>query len=501
MHPIEMQNISKRFRGVDANNSVNLKVGRGTIHALVGENGAGKSTLMKILYGMVQPDSGIIRIDEREVHLRNPSDAICRGIGMVHQHFMLIPTFSVTENIVLGHEPTGHLGRLELDRAKHMISELSQKYNIIVDPDALVRDLSIGMQQRVEILKTLYRSTDKIILDEPTAVLIPQEIDDLFEILKKLTTEGKTVIIITHKLNEIMDVSDFVTVMRRGKVVFETATSQTTSSEISRKMIGRELRSPSPRSAFESFREILVVKNLFLTDRHDSAILKDISFSIHSGEILGIAGVEGNGQSQLVEVLTGLRKADKGSIIFSSNPAIGGRSHQAVSHIPEDRQARGLILEYSIEENMILGRQREKAFNNPLSLDYAHIRNFAEEIVNLYDIRTSSGIENVRGLSGGNQQKIVVGRELTKDTELIIASQPTRGLDVGATEFVHESLLAKRNEGRAILLVSSDLTELLTLSDRIGVMFRGELVEILDAREHTEYDLGLYMTGASRKSA
>ena len=501
MFAVEMHHITKSFRGVIANDSVNLNIRPRSIHALVGENGAGKTTLMRILYGMYQPENGSITIDGTRAIISNPSDAIALGIGMVHQHFMLIPQFTVTENIMLGQEQIRKFRRLDLKKAEQIVSQLTEKHHLNINPTAFVKELSVGLQQRVEILKILYHSANILILDEPTAVLTPQETDELFMTLKNLREEGKTIIIITHKLNEIMNVSDTITVMRRGKVVFESATAETSSAEISRQMIGRELQSSPERYSFGSSEEILTVEHLFLYDQSKSPILKYLSFSVHEGEILGIAGVEGNGQSQLVEVLAGLRKVSNGSLTLGGEDLSITSSAQTIGHIPEDRQARGLVLDFSIAENFVLGRQREKAFNNAFSLDYRRIMSCSTEMMSQYDVRASSAQQLVRGLSGGNQQKIVVGRELTKESDLIIANQPTRGLDVGATEFVHRSLLAKRNAGKALLLISSDLSELLTLADRIAVMFKGEIVATLDARTCTEYDLGLYMTGVQKRSA
>jgi len=501
MLAVELKDITKSFRGVKANDGVNLRVQAGSIHALVGENGAGKSTLMRILYGMIRPDSGAMKIGAHDVSFASPADAIALGIGMVHQHFMLIPEFTVTENIILGKEPSLPFGRIDEKRAKETIRNIIGQYGFNLDPDAHVRDLPVGIQQRVEILKILYRDASILILDEPTAVLTPQEIQELFSTIKLLRGQGKTIILITHKLNEIMDISDHVTVLRRGTSVFDVATASTTKEQLTHHMIGRELSPPPSLTQSLGRGRVLEFDHVFAEDKLGLPALSDISLSIDAGEVLGIAGVEGNGQMHLVGVLTGVMDISRGIVRLQGRNVSPDESFRNFAHIPEDRHKQGLVLDFSVEENMILGRQREQLFNSSLSLDYGRIAAFTAEIAKEYDVRSASLRQPVRGLSGGNQQKIVVGRELSKEVPFIIAAHPTRGLDIGATEFVHHSILAARQEGRAILLISSDLSEILTLSDRIAVMFKGEIVTTRAAGECTEYDLGLYMSGTIRKSA
>lgn len=499
MLAVELKDVCKSFRGKWANDHVTLRVRKGTIHALVGENGAGKSTLMKLLYGLYVPDSGSISVHGKTVAIRHPSDAIALGIGMVHQHFMLIPTMTVTENIVLGSELSSAFGILNLDVAAVAIKQLSRQYELHVDPYALVGSLSVGLLQRVEILKILYRNSDILILDEPTALLTPQEVTQLFATLNELKNLGKTVIIITHKLNEIMMVSDDITVLRSGKVVAESATRTITSDEVARLMVGRDVRplEHSPRDS--TARTIVAIDDLTLESDQQHPILKHVSFTIGSREIVGVAGVEGNGQTALVEVLTGMRRDFRGSVTINGAPI----DYQAypTAHIPEDRQARGLVLSFSAKENLILGRHRETRFSSPRSLNRHRIDEFATSMMTRYDIRPRAIEASADEFSGGNQQKLVIARELDKSTDVIVASQPTRGLDIGAIEFVHSSLLEQRDAGKAILLVSSDLTELLALSDRIIVMFEGEIAATFSAHECNEELLGLYMTGSRRMSA
>ncbi|HUL44452.1 MAG TPA: ABC transporter ATP-binding protein [Bacteroidota bacterium] len=492
-----MQHITKHFGHVLANHDVDFHVSEGEIHALVGENGAGKSTLMHILYGLYQPDSGSIAIREHSVSIPSPSQAIGLGIGMVHQHFMLIPPLTVLENIILGNEPVTGVGILDLAHAEEQIKTLLERYHVDVDLHARIETLSVGIQQRVEILKLLYRNANILILDEPTPVLTPQETDALFETLHGLQAQGKTIILITHKLHEVMAISNSVTVMRRGKVIATCPTTQTSHTELSRQMVGHELALLPPLSGEPSHEPGLVLEGISaLNDRHLPA-LRDVSLSIAKGEILGIAAVEGNGQSELVEVITGIRKPTEGRIIIDGINASSADQMPPISHIPEDRQKRGLVLDFTLKENLLLGRQHENAFHGMLLFHDRSVEKFAETTLRTFDVRPPDSRRRCRNLSGGNQQKVVIGREMTKDSHLIVAAHPTRGLDIGAIDFVHRTLLKERSRGKSILLVSSDLDELMTLSDRIEVMFGGRIVLTRKTRETTLRELGQYMTGTA----
>lgn len=495
MFAVEMHDITKSFHGTPANDSVSLKVRPQSVHALVGENGAGKSTLMKILYGMHTLDRGSIAVNGTKVTISSPAVAIRHGIGMVHQHFMLVPTLTVTENVILGMEPTRRFSILDIPKATHIIQDLSKKYHIEIDPDATINDLSVGLQQRIEILKILYRNSQILILDEPTAVLTPQEVEELFRTIRRLKEDGKTIIIITHKLREIMGVSDMVTVLRQGKKVFESSTQATNAEELSFHMVGRAMSAPLERLQHRTTDTALEVNNISSSSAAGVPALHDISFSLNHGEILGMAGVEGNGQTTLVDVLCGRRAIDHGSLRFLQNDS------SLLSQIPEDRHKHGLVLSFSARDNFILGRQSEKRFSGNLMLRKKAISSFAQTMVQQYDIRPPEIQRNARSFSGGNQQKIVIARELDKGTSVIIAAQPTRGLDIGAQEYVHRKLIEQRNAGRAILLISSDLPELLALSDRIMVMYAGSIIATMTSEECTEALLGKYMTGASRVSA
>ncbi len=494
---IDMRGITKTFRNVRANDRIDLSVEQGSIHALVGENGAGKSTLMKILYGMYRPDAGTISIDGETCTFSTPQDAIGRGVAMVHQHFMLIPTMTVSENIILGSEPVTGLGRLDARKSRADIDKLASKFNLSIEPDALVSTLPVGLQQRVEILKVLYRRADILILDEPTAVLAPQEIEKLFDTLRTLRDDGATVIMITHKLQEVMSVSDHVTVLRNGRVVLACETATTDMATLSQAMVGREISARSRSSSPPSTEPLLSVDHISFVDRQPRPHLDDISFTLHRKEILGIAGVEGNGQSYLVDLLTGMRQPTSGTLRLHGH----GSALSHIAHIPEDRHREGLVLDFTLAENAVLGRQREGQFSGPLKFRRRGIADFASTIIKQFGVHPPSMTQRARMFSGGNQQKIVLGRELTKKADLIIANQPCRGLDIGAMEFVQQLLLQQRDSGKGILLISADLSELLLLSDRIAVMFEGKLVTILDAGTCTEYDLGAHMTGASRRSA
>ncbi len=500
-YAVEMQNICKQFPLVLANDDVTFTVQQGEIHALVGENGAGKSTLMNILYGLLRSDSGRISVNGQVVHFAGPGDAIAHGIGMVHQHFMLIPPLTVAENVVLGQEPSKK-GFVDIARANQIVQALSDQYGLKVDPAAKVETLSVGIEQRIEIIKVLYRGAEILILDEPTAVLIPQEVDELFEILRSLKNQGKTIIFITHKLQEVMAVSDAVTVMRRGKVVGTVRTENTTRQEIATMMVGRQVLFRVERTQAEPGAVVLTVKDLKALNNKNLPALRGISFSVREGEILGIAGVEGNGQTELVEVLTGLRKAESGTVelngqvITNYSPRLIRES--GTGHIPEDRRRRGLVLDFTVAQNMVLGIHYRRPFVRQLGLDvinFGPIREKAQRLLKEFDIRPPDQ-ENLAGnLSGGNQQKVIVAREFDQNPKLLIAAQPTRGIDVGSIEFIHQRLLQARNKGKAVLLISADLEEILSISDRIAVMYEGQIVGILDPQEATEARLGLMMTG------
>jgi len=503
-YAVEMHNISKQFPLVLANDDVTFSVQKGEIHALVGENGAGKSTLMNILYGLLNADGGTLAVDGKAAHFTGPGDAIARGIGMVHQHFMLIPPLTVAENVVLGQEPSKR-GFVDKARANQTVKALSDQYGLKVDPTAKVETLSVGIEQRIEIIKVLYRGAEILILDEPTAVLTPQEVDELFEILGSLKDQGKTIIFITHKLQEVMAVADTVTVMRRGKVVGTVSTQDTTRQKIATMMVGRQVLFRVARTQAEPGEVVLTVKDLNALDNKDLPALRAISFSVREGEILGIAGVEGNGQTELVEVLTGLRKAQSGQVELNSE-VITNYSPRLIrekgtGHIPEDRQRRGLVLDFNVAQNMVLGIHYRKPFVRHLGLDvinFGPIREKAQRLLKEFDIRPPDH-ENLAGnLSGGNQQKVIVAREFDQNPKLLIAAQPTRGIDVGSIEFIHQRLLQARDKGKAVLLISADLEEILSISDRIAVMYEGQIVGTLEPAEATEERLGLMMTGGGK---
>lgn len=495
---IEMKGIGKSFPGVRANDNISISINKGEIHVLLGENGAGKSTLMNILYGLYTPDEGQIFVRGKPVKITNPNIAISLGIGMVHQHFMLVPPFTVAENIILGLEPKKGL-TLDLDKAIKDVTELSNKYELHVDPSAKIQDISVGMQQRVEILKTLYRGAEILILDEPTAVLTPQEIEELGIILKSLVNQGKSIILITHKLKEVMAMSDVVTIIRRGKVIDTLQTSQTNIEELAEKMVGRKVNLTVEKDEAKLGDPVLQLKEIKALDNRGLEAVKGVSFQVRSGEILGIAGVDGNGQNELVQTITGLRKATEGEIIVK-NKNITNKSpkeiiESGVGYIPEDRHKRGLILDFSLSENTILGSHRGADFKKNLGLDYNKIREHCKKLIKEFDIRTPNEKVYAKALSGGNQQKLIIAREFDREPGLLVASQPTRGLDVGAIEFVHKRLIEQRNKGKAVLLVSLELDEILSLSDRIAVMYDGRIVDIVDAKNTTELELGIMMAG------
>lgn len=498
---IEMKGIGKSFPGVRANDNINLIVKQGEIHVLLGENGAGKSTLMNILYGLYTPDEGEIFVKGKPVKISNPNIAISLGIGMVHQHFMLVPPFTVAENIILGLEPKSGL-KLDMDKAIKDVNELSKKYELHVDANAKIQDITVGMQQRVEILKTLYRGAEILILDEPTAVLTPQEIQELGVILKSLVNQGKSIILITHKLKEVMAMSDIVTIIRRGKVIDTLRTSQTNIEELAEKMVGRKVSLTVDKNEAKMGAPVLQVKRIKALDNRGLEAVKGVDFEVRSGEILGIAGVDGNGQNELVQTITGLRKATEGDLIVKDKNITNKNPKEiidcGVGYIPEDRHKRGLVLDFSISENSILGSHRNTKFKKNLGLDYRKIREHAKNLIKLYDVRTPSEKVYAKSLSGGNQQKLIIAREFDREPSLLIASQPTRGLDVGAIEFVHKRLIEQRDKGKAVLLVSLELDEIMALSDRIAVMYDGKIVDIVDAKDTTELELGIMMAGGKR---
>ncbi len=497
---LEMKNISKHFPLVKANDRVNFSVKKGEIHALVGENGAGKSTLMSILYGLYQADEGEIFIDGKKVNITNPNKAIELNIGMVHQHFMLVPPLTIAENVILGREPRKNYFFVDKQKAAQEIKDLSEKFNFKINPWVKIEDVSVGIQQRVEIIKVLYRGAEILILDEPTAVLTPQEVDELFRMLESLKEQGKTIIFITHKLNEVMAVSDQVTVMRNGKVVGTMKTADTNTSEIANMMVGREVLLETKKEEQKAGKVVLKLENINILNQHKFPILKDINLTIKEGEILGIAGVEGNGQTELVEAITGLRPVSSGKIFLYEKDTTNLKPRKirelSVAHIPEDRRKRGIISEYSVAENLILGFHYRSPFTRGLSLNFPAINQHARQLISDYDIRPPDKDNLLKSLSGGNQQKVIVAREFYGEPILLVASQPTRGLDVGSIEFVHRQLLQARGKGKAILLVSAELDEILSLSDKIAVIYEGQIIEVINAEKVDIKRLGLLMTGA-----
>jgi simple sugar transport system ATP-binding protein len=496
---VEMRRIVKQFPGVLANDHVDLDVRAGEIHALVGENGAGKTTLMNVLYGLIKPDSGEILINGKPVIIHGPRDAIRNEIGMVHQHFMLIPVFTVGENVVLGREPTTAGDFYDYARARQEIQDLTKRYGLALNPEARVGDLPVGLQQRVEIVKVLFRGATILILDEPTGVLTPQEASDLFRVLRDLVRGGKTIVFISHKLKEVLEISDRITVMRRGKVVGQLVTKDTTEQEIARLMVGREVLLRVEKAPATPGEAVLTVKSLTAMSDQGVPALKGLSFDLHKGEILGIAGVEGNGQSELVEVLAGTRRSTGGQILLGDQEiehlGAAGIRLAGVSHVPEDRRGAGLVLNYSVADNLILGRQRTRLFAwEGFVLRLRAIVDWARRLIKEFDIRTPSPSTPARNLSGGNQQKIIVAREMAVQPRVLLAAQPTRGVDIGAIEFIHRRLVAERDAGAGILLVSAELDEIRSLSDRIAVMYEGQLVSFEPA-DASEERLGLLMTG------
>lgn len=500
---IEMLNITKDFPGIRANDNITLQLRKGEIHALLGENGAGKSTLMSILFGLYQPTSGVIKKNGQEVKINTPNDANDLNIGMVHQHFKLVECFSVLDNIILGVEPTKGLF-LEKKKAREKVLELSNKYGLKVDPDALVSDITVGMQQRTEILKMLYRDNEVLIFDEPTAVLTPQEIEELMKIMKSLAKEGKSILFITHKLNEIMEVADRCTIIRKGKYIGTVDIKDTTKEELSRMMVGRNVSFSVDKKPSTPGETVLKVEHMTVPSKaHSNNAVKDVSFNVRRGEIVCIAGIDGNGQSEFVQGLTGLENITGGTITFCgkdiSHASIRDRSKAGMSHIPEDRHKHGLVLDYSLEQNMVLQRYWAPEFQKHGFIKSKAVRDHAVRLIEQYDVRSGQGpVTITRSMSGGNQQKAIIAREIDKAPELLVAVQPTRGLDVGAIEYIHKQLVAQRDSGKAVLLVSLELDEVMDVSDRILVMYEGELVGQLDPKKVTVEELGLYMAGAKR---
>ena len=502
---VEMLHITKRFPGIVANDDITLQLKKGEIHALLGENGAGKSTLMSVLFGLYAPEEGEIRINGKAVTVRNPNDANALGIGMVHQHFKLVECFSVLDNIIMGVEPVNRFTFLQKKQAREKVVEMSKKWGLHVDPEALISDITVGMQQRTEILKMLYRENDILIFDEPTAVLTPQEIDELMQVMKNLAAEGKSILFISHKLNEIMAVADRCTVLRKGKYVGTVNISETNKAELSRMMVGRDVKFAVDKKPAQPGEEILRVENMSVASKKSgNDAVKNVSFSVRRGEIVCIAGIDGNGQSELVFGVTGLEPLKKGSISLCgrniTKTSIRQRSVNGMSHIPEDRHKHGLVLDYSLQDNMVLQRYYEPAFTNPMGfLKRKSIRAYAERLIDQYDVRSGQGpVTIARSMSGGNQQKAIIAREIDKNPELLVAVQPTRGLDVGAIEYIHQQIVAQRDMGKAVLLVSLELDEVMNVSDRILVMYEGEIVGEFDPKAVTVEELGLYMAGAKR---
>ncbi len=503
-YAIEMLNITKRFPGIVANDDITLQLRKGEIHALLGENGAGKSTLMSVLFGLYQAEEGIIKKDGKEVKIKDPNDANALGIGMVHQHFKLVECFSVLDNIIMGVEPN-KFGFLQKKEAREKVLALSEKYGLHVDPDAKIEDITVGMQQRTEILKMLYRENEILIFDEPTAVLTPQEIEELMQIMKNLAAEGKSILFISHKLGEIMAVADRCTVLRKGKCVGTVETKATTVEELSSMMVGRNVSFHVEKGDSEPGDVVLELENVSIASKlHKNNAVKNVSFKVRAGEIVCIAGIDGNGQTELVYGITGLEPVREGKISLCgkdiTRASIRKRSVMGMSHIPEDRHKHGLVLDYPLEYNMILQRYFEPEFTSKAGfLRRGNIRAYSDKLIEQYDVRSGQGSVTIaRSMSGGNQQKAIVAREIDKNPELLVAVQPTRGLDVGAIEYIHNKLVAQRDAGKAVLLISLELDEVMDVPDRILVMYEGELVGELDPKKTTQEELGLYMAGAKR---
>lgn len=499
---VELKQITKRFPGIVANDSISLTLRKGEIHALLGENGAGKSTLMNILFGLYQPDEGSIEMDGKPVTIDNPNTAIKYGIGMVHQHFKLVQPFTVTENIILGMEPKKGTN-IDYKSASAKVAKLSEQYGLQVNPNSKIQDISVGMQQRVEIMKTLYRGADILIFDEPTAVLTPQEIVELMAIMRRLVAEGKSIILITHKLKEIMEISDRVTIIRRGKVIDTVDTHQTNPNDLAEKMVGRRVSFKIDKAEPQIGEPVLTMNHVKLMSKDNVPSLNGIDLTVRAGEIVGIAGVDGNGQTELIEAITGLRKINSGTITLSGKEItnLGARKiiENGVSHIPEDRHKHGLVLDFSIRENMILETYYKPPFSKGALLEQDVISEHAEKLVKAFDVRTPDIETKARSLSGGNQQKAIIAREIEKNPDLLIAAQPTRGLDVGAIEFVHQQLIKQRDQGKAVLLISFELDEIINVADRIAVIYGGKIIGEVYPKDTNDQELGLMMAGLMEK--
>ena len=507
---LRVQGITKRFPGVVANDNIDFALAQGEIHALLGENGAGKSTLMNVVYGLYKPDEGQIFISGNRVDIQNPNDALARGIGMVHQHFMLIPVMTVAENLMLGHEVTtglrlGPLAKVDRRRVSQEIKDLASRYGLVVDPEAYVHQLSVGEQQRVEIVKALYRGAEVLILDEPTAVLTPQETEDLFAVMRSLIEQGKSIIFITHKLKEVLAIATRITVLRDGKVVGTTKPSKTTEAELARMMVGREVLLRVEKKLAQPGEQVLMVEDLEVVDARERTVVRGVSFSVRAGEVLGIAGVQGNGQAELVEALTGLTPVIAGKIRLMGREVTHARprifTETGAAHVPEDRHKHGLVLAYPVDENLILQTYYLAPFASGLNINPKAVDANARRLVREFDVRTPSIETHAGSLSGGNQQKVIVARELSREAHLLIANQPTRGLDVGSIEYIHHRIIEKRDEGVAVLLVSSELEEILNLSDRIAVMYGGEILAVIPAEQATAERVGLLMAGVREPEA
>jgi ABC-type uncharacterized transport system ATPase subunit len=500
---LELRGITKAFPGVLANDHIDFSLEEGEVHALLGENGAGKTTLMNVLYGLYTPDEGRISIGGHEVHIRSPSDAIARGIGMLHQHFMLVPVMTVTENVILGEEPTRNRFFLDRARATRRISHLSDQYGLGLDPRAYVRELPVGVQQRVEIVKILYREADILVLDEPTAVLTPQEAEELFGIMRSLVQQGKSIVFITHKLREVFVIADRITVLRDGQVVGTTMPEETSERELAAMMVGREVILQVEKEAVERGEPVLKVEGLQVMDERGNRAVDSVSLEVHAGEILGVAGVQGNGQTELVEALTGLRQVTAGEVhilgVSTANASPRRILELGVAHVPEDRQRDGLVLSYPLMDNLVLNTYYLPPFAHNFMIDEPAVLATAAERIEQFDVMAASIFAPAATLSGGNQQKLILAREFSRPIQLLIASQPTRGLDVGATEYIHQRIMEKREQGCAVLLVSPELDEVMAISDRIAVMYEGKLMDILPAEEASREELGLLMTGAAHR--
>jgi len=501
---IEMLGIRKEFGDFVANNNITLQLKKGEIHALLGENGAGKSTLMNVLFGLYQPEGGEIRVRGKAVKITNPNVANDLGIGMVHQHFMLVENFTVTENIILGSEPT-KMGVINIKDAAKKVQELSEKYGLDVDPYAKIENITVGMQQRVEILKTLYRGAEILIFDEPTASLTPQEITELIQIMRRLIAEGKSIILITHKLKEIMEVSDRVTIIRKGEGIGTVTTAETNPNQLAEMMVGRQVEFKTEKTEANPTDEVLAIENLIVTDYRNIDKVKGLNLKVRKGEIVGIAGIDGNGQSELIEAITGLRKIKSGNVRLNGKDITNMKprkiTEEGVGHIPQDRHKHGLVLDFPIGHNIALQTYYQSPIAKGFVMDYKKVSEKARQIIEEYDVRTGNGeMTPARALSGGNQQKAIIGREIDRNPDLLIAALPTRGLDVGAIEFIHSRLIEQRDKGKAVLLISFELDEVMNVSDRIAVIYDGQIVDELNPKETTEQELGLLMAGQSSKN-